>query len=261
MMRLISLVFVLASTAVALPGGLHAQILGQEGAAHQSRVYAPTGVSRTFGTVDEAVVTLTASDFAPLLTAHVSGYSSGSGLYRFCQDTGCEFLAGVHLPAGAILTRVQLDACDTSPTSQVAVRLARGVSPNAGLTFIPSESGVGTGIPAMPGCVLVDVDVDDLTVDNAREYVTVIVRGFGGNALTRFAAVRLFYRLQVSPAPTVATFADVPPGHPFFRFVEALAASGITSGCGGGNFCPDAPLTRGQMAVFLSLGLGLHFAP
>ena len=31
--------------------------------------------------------------------------------------------------------------------------------------------------------------------------------------------------------------------------------------CGGGNFCPDAPLTSGQMAVFLSLGLGLHFAP
>lgn len=57
MMRLISLVFVLASTAMALPGGLHAQILGQEGAAHQSRVHAPTGVSRTFGTVDEAVVT------------------------------------------------------------------------------------------------------------------------------------------------------------------------------------------------------------
>jgi hypothetical protein len=38
-------------------------------------------------------------------------------------------------------------------------------------------------------------------------------------------------------------------------------ASGITAGCGGGNYCPDAPLTRGQMAVFLSKGLGLHFAP
>ena len=114
MMRLISLVFVLASTAMALPGGLHAQILGQEGAAHQPRVHAPTGVSRTFGTVDEAVVTLTASDFTPLLSSHVSGYSVGAtGLYRFCQDTGCEFRAGVHLPAGAILTRVQLDACDT----------------------------------------------------------------------------------------------------------------------------------------------------
>jgi hypothetical protein len=53
----------------------------------------------------------------------------------------------------------------------------------------------------------------------------------------------------------------VPTTHPFFQFVEALVASGITAGCGGGNYCPDAALTRGQMAVFLSKALGLHFAP
>ena len=73
--------------------------------------------------------------------------------------------------------------------------------------------------------------------------------------------VTVGYRLQVSPAPGTATFADVPTNHTFFQFVEALASSGITAGCGGGNFCPNQPLTRGQMAVFLSKGLGLHFAP
>jgi hypothetical protein len=36
------------------------------------------------------------------------------------------------------------------------------------------------------------------------------------------------------------------------------AASGIPVGCGGGNFCPDSAITRGQMAVFLSKALGLH---
>jgi hypothetical protein len=51
----------------------------------------------------------------------------------------------------------------------------------------------------------------------------------------------------------------VPTNHPFFQFIEALAASRITSGCGGGNFCPDAPVTRGQMAVFLARALGLNF--
>ena len=30
-------------------------------------------------------------------------------------------------------------------------------------------------------------------------------------------------------------------------------------GCGSGNYCPDANLTRGQMAVFLSKAMGLHF--
>ncbi len=64
---------------------------------------------------------------------------------------------------------------------------------------------------------------------------------------------------QVSPAPATATFGDVPTNHPFFQFVEALAKSGTTGGCGAGNYCPDAPLTRGQMAVFLAKALGLQW--
>jgi hypothetical protein len=71
----------------------------------------------------------------------------------------------------------------------------------------------------------------------------------------------VYYKLQISPAPAIATFADVPSTHPFYKFVEALYASGITAGCGNNNFCPDAPVTRGQMAVFLSAALGLHWAP
>jgi hypothetical protein len=64
--------------------------------------------------------------------------------------------------------------------------------------------------------------------------------------------------LPVSPAPATATFLDVPTDNPYFRFVEALAASGITAGCGGGNYCPNNPVTRGQMAVFVSKLVGLN---
>ncbi len=67
------------------------------------------------------------------------------------------------------------------------------------------------------------------------------------------------WRRTVSPAPATATFTDVPTGHWTFPFVEALAASGITAGCGGGYYCPDDPLTRGQMAVYLAAALGLHW--
>jgi hypothetical protein len=76
-----------------------------------------------------------------------------------------------------------------------------------------------------------------------------------------FGYVEVWWRRGVSLAPSVATFNDVPLGHPFFRFIEALAASGITVGCGSGNYCPEAPLTRGQMAVFLAKALGLHSVP
>ncbi|HEY7862087.1 MAG TPA: S-layer homology domain-containing protein [Thermoanaerobaculia bacterium] len=40
-----------------------------------------------------------------------------------------------------------------------------------------------------------------------------------------------------------------------------IYASGITAGCAPGSFCPNAPITRGEMAVFLAAALGLHFAP
>lgn len=48
------------------------------------------------------------------------------------------------------------------------------------------------------------------------------------------------------------TFNDVPPSHRFFNDIEALAATGVTSGCGSGNYCPDGLVTRGQMAAFLN---------
>ena len=35
-------------------------------------------------------------------------------------------------------------------------------------------------------------------------------------------------------------------------WIEQLAAEQITGGCGGGNYCPQNPNTRGQMAVFLA---------
>ena len=63
----------------------------------------------------------------------------------------------------------------------------------------------------------------------------------------------------VSPAPGTASFADVPVDDPLHKFVEALVSAGITGGCGGGNYCPNAPITRGQMAVFLASALGLHW--
>jgi cysteine-rich repeat protein len=56
----------------------------------------------------------------------------------------------------------------------------------------------------------------------------------------------------VPPACTGTVFADVPcTGGPFDPWIEDLAAHGITGGCGGGLYCPDATVTRKQMAVFL----------
>ena len=51
--------------------------------------------------------------------------------------------------------------------------------------------------------------------------------------------------------PATQRFFDVPPSHSFYGFIEEMAVRGITKGCGGGNYCPEAAVSRGQMAVFL----------
>jgi hypothetical protein len=62
----------------------------------------------------------------------------------------------------------------------------------------------------------------------------------------------------LNPAPcTVPPFADVPVTHTFCPWIREFAARGITSGCGGGNYCPAAANQRDQMAVFLTSAFGL----
>jgi hypothetical protein len=53
------------------------------------------------------------------------------------------------------------------------------------------------------------------------------------------------------PACTPGFFADVACPSTFADWIEALANEGITSGCGGGGYCPNNPVRRDQMAVFL----------
>jgi S-layer homology domain len=46
-------------------------------------------------------------------------------------------------------------------------------------------------------------------------------------------------------------FGDVPTDYWAAAWIKQLVTEGITAGCGNGNYCPEAPVTRAQMAVFL----------
>ena len=73
--------------------------------------------------------------------------------------------------------------------------------------------------------------------------------------------------------PAVATFADVPPGQPFYPFIEIAAARGVISGytCGGPGepcdaqnrpyFRPAANVTRGQLSKIIAGAVGWLTAP
>jgi hypothetical protein len=75
----------------------------------------------------------------------------------------------------------------------------------------------------------------------------------------RRAPIVLSALLSVLVAPLVLgahQFTDVPDGHTFHGNVSNLYNARITGGCGDGQYCPDEPVTRGQMAAFLNRGLG-----
>jgi hypothetical protein len=59
------------------------------------------------------------------------------------------------------------------------------------------------------------------------------------------------------PPPCAGIFPDVSCPGTFADWIEELAAEGVTSGCGGGNYCPSANNTRGQMATFMVKAFGL----
>jgi len=212
----------------------------------------PTRADRPdFGTSSESILLMGADSFQ--LVDGTEGTIDDVTTSRICAAGGCIFIATPSLPSGALLTSLDLEACDGDAVGQFAFALFQFSQPAQMGTIVstPVQSG------ATPGCVLMSAPVSR-TVDNAAEKLIVDVNLDPGTNL-KFSSARLHYMLQVSPAPGAATFGDVPTDHPFFQFVEALAASGITAGCGSGNYCPDQPLTRGQMAVFLSKALGLHF--
>ena len=54
------------------------------------------------------------------------------------------------------------------------------------------------------------------------------------------------------PAPCVVPpFNDVPLSSWYCPWIRELVTFGVTAGCGSGSYCPTAPVTREQMAVFL----------
>ena len=51
-----------------------------------------------------------------------------------------------------------------------------------------------------------------------------------------------------------ADFLDVPQAYLYHAAIEKVLRAGITSGCGGGNYCPVQLVTRDQMSVFILRG-------
>ena len=177
--------------------------------------------------------------------------------------TGDTFWAPLELPPGTEVQKVCLYAYDN--TSAGYLDLAWTVVTMAASPTLDLVAYANSGVTATPGfhwlCAqpASPVRIRAYSIDDDERYQHYLTVEASSTVLYWGGAV-VTWRRVISPAPATATFPnDVPTSHPYFRFVEALAASGITAGCATGSYCPDATLTRGQMAVFLSAALGLYW--
>jgi hypothetical protein len=213
---------------------------------------------QTWGTTNASYVTVPEWAFSPSSSA-VAFSDVGNPARRYALTPLSFFFASPTVPPGALLQGLEFDFCNSQPMggSSILLLLYDASAANTNLTLLGQITGA-----ANQGCTSVFADLSGLnyTVDNVQHRLLLeTVFGTNGDSTTSFSGVIVGYRLQVSPPPAAATFGDVPTSDPAFAFVEALAASGITGGCGNGDFCPDAAVTRKQMAVFLAKALGLYF--
>ncbi len=221
-----------------------------------------------WGTIGWVAVNIPGIAFQPQWDGQFGHFGNGS-IHKAAGGANGAFLhAGVVLPEGALIDGYTATVYDSSATENLSLELYRCAgNPNDACTELGDlETSGSAGWEVM----YTDLPSGDHTYRTWDWGTTdpVFYRFYlelssldGMDSSLRFKGVILWYKNQVSPSPATATFTDVPTGHPFFQHVEALAASGITAGCGANTFCPDAPLTRGQMAVFLAKALGLHWVP
>jgi hypothetical protein len=135
--------------------------------------------------------------------------------------------------------------------------------------LLRSAHGPGFAPAAATGTVFSDVPVGSFAAAwIERLFADQIAGGCGsgrycpGDPVTRAQMAVFLLRTKDGPAytPPAATgtaFSDVPVGSFGAAWIEELARRGITTGCGGGLYCPGTPVTRAQMAVFLVATFGL----
>ena len=135
--------------------------------------------------------------------------------------------------------------------------------------LLMAEHGSGWTPPLSTGAVFTDVPIDHWAGDFIEELAAEgITSGCGAglycpnNPITRAEMAVFLLAAEhgqgwTPPLSTGLVFADVPIDHWAGDFIEQLAAEGITSGCGGGLYCPNGAVTRAEMAVFLTATFSL----
>jgi hypothetical protein len=192
---------------------------------------------------------------APVLAYDSFFYFNSPG-----SATPRDYFAPVHLPAGAVVTAIQCWVNDASAANDVTFSFERVhhdvLTDLPGIFVIGGFWGSAAALGYQhPGSPVLNHTIE--YTDGNRRNVYYLHAELTDD--TSFQQCRVSWHRTITPAPGSPTFGDVPTDYLYFRAIEALADSGITSGCGEGNFCPNQNVTRGEIAAFFARALGLHW--
>lgn len=232
---------------------------GMQGPSLFGAVADPYGTARGSTWIDATRFTLPLSSTAPSLSYQLFHYYTSAG-----SATPQGYFAPMDdVPNGALIDTVSCIYNDPSATNNVFFSVQK-YSTDFSVAPPLRTSGVLASFTSTgsPGIAFVNMAITPnethIKLPSGLLAQTYHIRADIASD-TSFSGCFVFWKRQISPAPAVATFSDVPTSYLFFQQIEALVASGITSGCAAGQYCPDAPVTRAQMAAFLARALGLHF--
>jgi len=173
--------------------------------------------------------------------------------FDYWAGTFIERLYAAGITSGCSLSPLQFCPEATVTRAQMAVFLLRGIH---GAGYVPPAVGAGTGFGDVPTDYWAAAFIKQLAAEG-------ITLGCGGGnycpeaPVTRAQMAVFLLRSKhgagyVPPAVGAGTgFGDVPPDYWAATFIKQLVTEGITVGCGNGNYCPEAPVSRAEMAVFL----------
>ena len=216
----------------------------------------PAGVYQIYVMVDSTCINIEASEtnniYGPVsLTVEAPyecGHVFGDVATAYWACSFIEILYSNGVTGGCSSSPLLYCPDDPVTRAQMAVFLEKGihtsafVPPNVSPTFLDTtghwaqawiEALKTDGITS--GC-LVGYYCPDSSTTRAQMAVFLLKSKYGAS--------------YSPPAPT-GKFLDVATNYWAAAWIEKLAADGITSGCGSGNYCPENPVTRAQMAVFL----------
>lgn len=164
------------------------------------------------------------SSYAPYVnTMHSIDVTAGCSSGKYCpnQSVTREQMAVFIIKAMGANTA----ACSSAPFSDVP-------KTNAYCPYIKKlvDLGITSGCTSSKYCPGNDITRGQMAV--------FIVKGMGAT----------------TTACSSAPFSDVPKTSAYCPYIKKLVDLGITSGCGGGKYCINDAVTRGQMAVFLGKG-------